>query len=58
MSTAAKKKAPAPKKKPSAAKPAREERPNKLGLKLGYAAHLGRIKPGVDLTKPTGPVPE
>lgn len=56
MSTAAKKKSPAPKKKPSAAKPAREERPNKLGLKPGYAAHLGRIKPGVDLTKPTWPV--
>lgn len=25
----------------------------KSGLVLGYAAHLARIRPGVDLTKPT-----
>jgi hypothetical protein len=31
-------------------------KPNRLGIKLGYAAHLCRIRPGYDLIQPTYPV--
>lgn len=38
--------------KSAAARPVKAK-PNRLGLELGYASHLCRIRPGADLTKPT-----
>lgn len=42
-----------PAKKTSTARKSRVGVKTKSGLVLGYAAHLARIRPGVDLTKPT-----
>jgi hypothetical protein len=50
---AATKKTKAPAKKASTADKSLIGTRTKSGLVFGYAAHLARIRPGVDLTKPT-----